>query len=859
MLQRVQSPDHATRTQAEEMMEQAANAQPGPFMVALAGELAKDGGDIVCRQQAGLYLKNLMHAEDDVLQDEKTERWLKVDEAAKNQVRTTLLQCLLSPERVVRHTGAQVIGSVAAIDIPRQQWGGPTGLITMILQCVTNPGVAEESKVAALETCGYVCEELEVDALDPQQTNEILTAIVDGIKEGRPEPTRLAAVKALQNSLDFCSENFSREVERNMLMTVVCDATQSPDGKVRAASFECVCKVAELYYEHLNQSYMDAIYPITVNAINTDSEDVAMMAVEFWSTLCEVEMNLEDDVVNYNYMAKVMPHLMPTLLTTLEKQNEDLDDEDWNLAAAAASAIGLIANTVEDKVVEHVLPYVSGNAASPDWRKREAAIMAFGQILDGPQNEAAMAQVVQQALELLVNSLVDAQDVVKDTAAWTLGRIAQFHPGALADLNTQIVPVLQNIMVAMDGCPKVASSCCAVIHHIAENRAEMANGAEWFGPQFMNPMVEKLKILTDRPDWQEHNLRSSAFEALSMLVENHQKDCVNIVMELTKWVFAKLQASMSAQVLSEDDLNQLRQYQGMLIALLHYIIMETSTEYVITIADPTMQCLLQIISAKSSVATEEAFLAAGKLMDKMEDKFARYLDAIMPFLIAGVQNSAEFQICSAAVGCIGDLCRSVESKVLPYCDTIVQCLLQALENSSLKRDVKPPMLSLFGDMALAIGGQFQRYLEPVLIMLYQASTTTVDLENDDLVGYMNELFEGIIEAYTGIINGLSDDNCAMMLMQVQIAPNMSAVGGMCEFLSRIPTCAPEEEVLRGAVGLVGDIAKNIGKPATPFLSSQTIGPLLAECAKIKDDDGAPDRKAQEMCAFAQKELMTANR
>lgn len=65
-----------------------------------------------------------------------------------------------------------------------------------------------------------------------------------------------------------------------------------------------------------------------------------------------------------------------------------------------------------------------------------------------------------------------------------------------------------------------------------------------------------------------------------MLVENHQADCAPIVMELAKWVFMKLQASMTQQCLSEDDMSQLRQYQGMLIALLHYIIISTSAEFV---------------------------------------------------------------------------------------------------------------------------------------------------------------------------------------------------------------------------------------------------------------------------------------
>lgn len=132
----------------------------------------------------------MFHAEDSELAEAKAARWNAVDEGGKGGVRAALLQSLLDPEQPIRHTAAQVaplaaplaakswawlvltplsslslcawragrcqvIASVAAVDLPNRQWGGPSGLIPMILQCVTaGAAVPEGSKQAALEALG---------------------------------------------------------------------------------------------------------------------------------------------------------------------------------------------------------------------------------------------------------------------------------------------------------------------------------------------------------------------------------------------------------------------------------------------------------------------------------------------------------------------------------------------------------------------------------------------------------------------------------------------------------------------------------------------------------------------------------
>ena len=105
------------------------------------------------------------------------------------------------------------------------------------------------------------------------RADEILTAVVHGARKEEPSTdVQLAAMQALYNSLSFIRENFEREVralavavfqpqlsglpdfpqgERNYIMQVVCEATQSPSVQVQAMAFECLVRIMTLYYSKM--------------------------------------------------------------------------------------------------------------------------------------------------------------------------------------------------------------------------------------------------------------------------------------------------------------------------------------------------------------------------------------------------------------------------------------------------------------------------------------------------------------------------------------------------------------------------------------------------------------------------------
>ena len=80
------------------------------------------------------------------------------------------------------------------------------------------------------------------------------------------------------------------------------------------------------------------------------------------------------------------------------------------------------------------------------------------------------------------------------------------------------------------------------------------------------------------------------------------------------------------------------------------------------------------------------------------------------------------------------------------------------QSQKLNKSVKPLILSTFGDIGLAIGVEFKKYGDVVLNALHQASLIQPDPNDFDLVDYFNELREGCLDAYTGILQGIKGNN-----------------------------------------------------------------------------------------------------
>ena len=112
-------------------------------------------------------------------------------------------------------------------------------------------------------TFGFICETVVDEAL-MDQSSDILTAVVTGArKEETSVEVRLEAIKALNNSLEFIKTHFDREGERNIIMQVVCEGTQSESVDVKVAAFECMVRIMQQYYTMMHVYMEKALFGVS--------------------------------------------------------------------------------------------------------------------------------------------------------------------------------------------------------------------------------------------------------------------------------------------------------------------------------------------------------------------------------------------------------------------------------------------------------------------------------------------------------------------------------------------------------------------------------------------------------------------
>ncbi|KAF9887041.1 karyopherin beta [Aspergillus nanangensis] len=834
VLENTLSPDATTRTNAEQQLVHAADVDFAQYLITLGQELANEETASHIRTAAGLALKNAFTFRDPAKLREVQTKWLQqIASEIKTQVKDLALKTLSSPDGRAGQSAAQFIVSVAAIELPRNEW---PELMNTLVQNVASG--SDKLKQASLVTIGFICESQDGDLRESlgAHSNAILTAVVQGARrEETNQDIRFAAIKALSDSVDFVRSNMENEGERNYIMQVVCEATQAEDLRIQAGAFGCLNRIMGAYYEKMRFYMEKALFGLSIMGMKSEEEDVSKLAVEFWCTVCEEEIAIEDDNAAaqaegvtevrpfYGFARVACREVVPVLLQSMCRQDEDAGDDEYNAARAAYQALQLYAQCVQGDVIAPVLAFVEENIRHEDWRNRDAAVAAFGAIMDGPDPKV-LEPLIKQALAVLVGMMEDSSIQVRDSAAYALGRVCDFCSETL-DPDVHLQPLISCLFNGLASTPKIASSCCWALMNVADRFAGDI-GAQ------TNPLSKHFEdsvksLLAQDAD---NQLRTAGYEVLNSFVTNAANDSLQMVGGLSDVIIQRLEHTipMQQQVVSVEDRITLEEMQTSLTSVLLAIVQRLETD-VKPQADRIMHVMLQVLTtvpAKSSVP-DVVFATVGAIASALEEDFVKYMESFTPFLYNALGNQEEPGLCSMAIGLVSDIARALNEKVQPFCDTFMNYLLNNLRSST--NQLKPAILETFGDIAQAIGAQFDTYLPVVAQVLQQASIVTASSDvNLEMFDYIVSLREGIMDAWGGIL--LSYKGKPQV---TQLQPFVESIFQLLHLISQDGTRS--EGLMRSAMGVLGDLADAFpnGEFAA-FFSNDWVTSLVRDTRSNRD-------------------------
>lgn len=729
-----------------------------------------------------------------------------VDPNIKKQVKESALQTF-NASTLAANSAAQLVATIAAIELPRNEW--PELMPTL----VNNVGTGtEKNKMASLTALGFICESEDADLREAlvMHSNAILTAVVQGARKEESNPdVRHAALQALSDATEFIRSNFENEGERNYIMQVVCEATQSDDSRVQAAAFGCLNRIMGLYYEKMRFYMEKALFGLTIDVMKKAEDDVAKLAIEFWCTVCEEEISIEDDNSQaqqegsselrpyFNFARIAAVQVVPTLLQLMTKVEEDDPDDEYNVARAAYQCLQLYAQCIGSDLVPMVLQFVEQKLRSEDWHERDAAVAAFGAIMDGPDVKV-LDPLVKQALPVLIGMMQDPSLTVRDSAAYALSRICDYCYESI-DPQTHLQPLMQALFGGLMSNPKMASSCCLALLNLAERFVgEDSADSNPLTPHFQDSVTSLLQV-TEKPD-ADAQLRTAAYEVLGGFVTNAANNSLNIVNELTSVIIDRLTATLGMQknVVSVQDKLQLEDLQISLASVLLAIVQRLE-QHIAGQADRIMQTCMELLhtTQQTSTVPEVLFQIVSGLCNALGGDFLKYMESFQPYLFGVLSNQDAPNMCSLGIGLVSDIVRALEDKATPFCDAFMNLLLNCLRSDKIGNQTKPSILETFGDIATAIGPAFETYLTVVASVLVQAAG--VHIANDvsfDMIDYIISLRSGIADAWDGII--LAFKSTPRVTLLFNYAPSMF------QFLQGVAGDLNHNEgLLRSCMGIIG--------------------------------------------------------
>lgn len=368
ILSNLLSSDYIKRNEAEKLMTDYAQNNFEDYLEKLGNLLVNEEIPNNVRVAATTLIKNPI-----TYISLYTNKWLEFPVETKSKIRTLILSALGSKSSDVRRGAASVVATIAKIDFPlTKNW--PELLPILCNENIDN----KELRITAIETLGFICEELNNKQLSSQEIDQILSAIVlciqksiEKFKESYNNDVCLklctTSTKALIRAIPLITnEKMNYKEYSDILINELFRLGDS--FQTNEQVLELVCRsfieVAENYYDCI-ELYLNKISMFTFNMISTNNQRLKLLGFEFWYRLGSEELERYQRISNkkvckmyfqsYYYKLK---ELIESYIVSNTK--DDIDNDEWNTSKAACSLLIILVQVIKEDNYRELVEVIKG-------------------------------------------------------------------------------------------------------------------------------------------------------------------------------------------------------------------------------------------------------------------------------------------------------------------------------------------------------------------------------------------------------------------------------------------------------------------------------------------------------------------
>ena len=778
LLLQAQSADQVQRNNGMIAISSLAENNLSSFLIEMGKRLSDETKDSKIRVLSAILIKNsLLHTE------KYRQKWkTEISKEEKDKIKLLVLSTLASSKKEIRTIASTVISSISKIDTPiTETW-------PELLPSLTNNAFNEDinMKLSAIETLGYVCEELNMKSIDSANVDKIMNALIQNLIKGEnTKQVILQLLKALSYAIRLAQKNFENKNERNIIMNSIFQI-----GDKYQTDEDVIEKIAMLFIEMLSiSSYYDYIEEFFLQIMKfsfgifdkykESNEKLALFALEIILSVGDEEVSrINYDFINLNkigngnyildkknrgYFNKISPELQKLIEQNVKLPDDDNEDS-WNISNACLKILNLMSQLADSNTMHKFYENLSNEIKKNNQGQNDINLLnnrAKIWLLLGSciarVNITDIAKILNSNIYLIFDDIRQNISMpLKKSASYIILKVTKEIPKMFDSSRLgKIIELLSAEIKASQDNIYMANLCRSLQNLIKcygdlETNKSSSSLSPYFEIILNNLFVGAEQDIKNYQASAKTTL--SRFMTIGTLIEYSSHDKQFQISQIIKQFLIQIESTQNnidTMIKAGIDKETIFQIQEYYFSLLQKLFNKYKTKIELDFADKIWQLTEALFKYRQTVF-DEANLAMSALARNMGETFEPIFKKYYPYVEYSIKYYSNNSLSKSGLVSLMHCIISVQKNIDKTKD-IISTLIDVCVSNEVEKKNKTIAISIIGYVAMFEGTNFSIYIDPVMKLLFSAAQMGFNLGyniDEELIEFVKTLRFQIIQTFT---------------------------------------------------------------------------------------------------------------